>query len=261
MPHLTSGGPPPVPAACSDWALLLDFDGTLTPLVDRPEAVELAAPVKELLIELQRLLEGAIAVVSGRPLEQLGRFLHPFAPVMLGQHGAQWQGQDGRHHTLPFDAEALNGARVRLAALSARHPGLQLEDKGASLALHYRNVAAERLDSALIDAHAAIETEARRLGSHVVHHGKCVFDLRLAGSDKGQAVDRVMGEAPFRGRKPVFVGDDLTDEDGFRAAEERSGITIKVGEGESRARYRLQDPAAVHAWLAACLHAWRETTP
>jgi trehalose 6-phosphate phosphatase len=154
-------------------------------------------------------------------------------------------------------ADALALARGRLTSIAARYPELLLEDKGLSLALHYR--AAPQLEASMHAALRAIETE---LGSeYVVQPGKLVVELKPAGSDKGVAIAEFMGEAPFRGRTPVFVGDDATDEQGFVIVNELGGHSVKVGDGATLARWRLPTVRAVERWLArACAPKPNRTT-
>jgi trehalose 6-phosphate phosphatase len=142
---------------------------------------------------------------------------------------------------------ALQKARRRFEALAAKHPALVLEDKGVNLALHFR--AAPQLRAEVQDAARALA--AGLGGEFEVQLGKMVVELRPSGKDKGVAIAEFLDEPPFKGRTPVFVGDDLTDEFGFALINRVGGHSVKVGEGESAARWRLPDSAAVRAWLAA----------
>lgn len=257
MTLLATEKKPPLLDRPGEWALLLDYDGTLTPIVDNPEKATLDAASKALLIQIGACLQGAIAVLSGRSLAQLRQLLTPFAPTLFGQHGAEWIDARGEIQTFPFDSQALAQVRQRLLALCRRYPGLALEDKGAGLALHYRRLSTAERDKSLASIRRYLEAEARRLGTHVLQEGKCVFDLHPAGSDKGRCVEQIMGNWPFRGRKPLFIGDDLTDEKGFQAVAGAGGMSIKIGPGQSMADYRLANPEALLGWLAACLQHWR----
>jgi trehalose 6-phosphate phosphatase len=134
-----------------------------------------------------------------------------------------------------------------LAPVLARHPGLLLEDKGLTLALHYR-----RAPQLAAYAHRLMARLAAGAGAGLeVQRGKRVAEIKPAGVDKGTAIEEYLREAPFRGRRPVFIGDDLNDEHGFAEVNRLDGISIKVGGGRSIARYRLRDVAAVMRWLAA----------
>ena len=149
-------------------------------------------------------------------------------------------------------ADQLKVAAARLAAFAAAHPGLLLEDKGRSLALHYR--LAPQLEG---EARALVGEVLAGLGEGFeLQRGKMVLELRPGGRDKGSAIAEFMAEAPFRGRVPAFVGDDLTDEFGFGVVNGMGGVSVKVGEGASQARWRIADAAAVRAWLAQWASRW-----
>src|SRR5438034_987517 len=168
------------------------------------------------------------------------------APGRATQHGIERRDAAGRisRHAVP--AQGLDWARSQLAAAVARHHGLVLEDKGLSLALHYRR--APRLGSY---AHRLIRSLAGRIGSqYCVQTGKRIVEMKPAGKDKGVAVLEFMQEEPFRGRTPVFIGDDTTDEYGFATVNRLHGHSVKVGPGRTVAHWRLRDVDAVRAWLA-----------
>jgi trehalose 6-phosphate phosphatase len=171
-----------------------------------------------------------------------------FAPLRLpaaGQHGVERRDARGRVQRPPFSAEVLARAAEQMRAFAERHAGLVFEHKGYSMALHYR--LAPRLAGA---AHAVVREAARAVGEGVeVQRGKMVAELKPAGHDKGRAIAAFMREKPFAGRVPVFLGDDLTDEHGFRVVERLGGHAIKVGAGPTAARWRLAHPAAAGAWL------------
>jgi trehalose 6-phosphate phosphatase len=231
------------PDLARDCALFLDFDGTLAELAPRPDAVRLRPPLPALLGEAQRLLGEAVAIVTGRALADIDRHLHPARLAGIGVHGAELRRQAGA----PVEHQATHGTAELLRRLRERfepEPFLLVEDKGAAVALHFRQ-APSRAQECI---------DFMREAAH--HHGldvlvgKAVVEARPRGIDKGGALLALMAEPPFRGRRPVFAGDDVTDEEGFAVIEEQGGITIKVGEGTSRARYRLASVDAVHAWLS-----------
>jgi trehalose 6-phosphate phosphatase len=235
--------PPGLPASAS---LFLDFDGTLAPLASRPQDVSVAAWVAPTLQSLQRGLHGALAIVSGRPLAAIDAFLQPLVLAAAGCHGAQRRSTSGRielHEAQP-PANVVSCARV----LAARHGGLLLESKPSGLALHFRSspelatMCREQLAQALAEAPgAALAWE--------LLDGHCVCELKQRSVSKGSAVRAYLAEAPFAGRLPVFVGDDVTDEDGIRAVQAAGGFGVRVGPGRSEARFRLADTDAVAAWL------------
>ncbi len=237
------GTTPPLPRRGARWALFLDFDGTLTEIASHPDGVRVAAGVHELLARLERGLGGALALVSGRQLDSLDRHLHPARPPAAGMHGLERRNVHGPQSD---DASGeLAAAGRALAAWVAGHPGLVLEDKGEALTLHYRN--APELEKACRERVEALVSELPR---HHVMGGKMVLEIKPRHVDKGTAIGAFMDEPPFRGRVPVFAGDDRTDEDGFAWVNARDGISIKVGDGETCARYRLDGVPALHDWLA-----------
>lgn len=224
-------------------ALFLDFDGTLVALADHPEEIQPAAQLQGLLPALQQRLNQALAVVSGRSLRQLERHLPP-GLAMAGIHGGEWRWPGQPPQRAP--TASLDPARRRLADWQPP-PGVWIEDKELSLAVHYR---ARPEAAALCEQHAA--TAAAGADARLLT-GKMVIEIKPRGIDKGAALQRFMAEAPFAGRLPVFIGDDVTDEDGFAAAQALGGIGIKVGAGDSRARHRFHDIDEVFEWLNSLL--------
>ncbi len=238
------------PAPQLDWAYFLDVDGTLIEIADTPDAVRVDAALLDLIARLHRASGGAVALVSGRALsfmrQRLGRLRLPLA----GQHGLERRDARGRlHRVAAAPAAARRTITQALAPILARHPGLLLEDKGLTLALHYRLAPhlaayAQRLMARLAAAAGP---------GFELQLGKRVAELKPAGTNKGKTVEDYLAEPPFKGRRPVFIGDDLNDEHGFAAVNRLRGVSIKVGRGRSCARYRLRDVAAVRAWLADTL--------
>jgi trehalose 6-phosphate phosphatase len=227
------------------WAFFLDLDGTLLEIEDTPDAVDADYSELALVGRLSRAADGAVAVISGRSLSRIDQILAPLVVPAAGQHGAERRDAKGLRHRHRFPANVLRPVAVGIRSFASRHEGLVFEDKGASVALHYR--LAPQLAAA---AHAKVREAAEPLGDQVeVQGGKMVVELKPAGCDKGKAIAEFMREAPFAGRVPVFLGDDVTDEYGFRVVNAMGGHTIKVGEGESAARWRVENPAAARAWL------------
>jgi len=176
---------------------------------------------------------------------------HPLKLPIAGQHGAERRDARGKRHRHRFPVEALHRAAAPVRKFVARNEGLIFEDKGASVALHYR--LAPQLEAA---ARSVVEEAARSAGGALeIQRGKMVYELKPAGVDKGNAIAEFMSEAPFAGRLPVFLGDDVTDETGFVAVNRLGGHSVKIGEGESAARWRLADPAAAKSWLGAWMGA------
>lgn len=234
---------PPPPAA--DWAFFLDVDGTLLEHADTPDAVRVDDPMRALLADLRVGAGGALALISGRSVADLDRLFAPLALPAAGQHGAERRDGAGAFHRHAFDPAPVRRAAGRIGAFAARHTGLVFEDKGLNLALHYR--LAPQLAH---EVEALMREIASALGdAFELQRGKMVLELRVGGRDKGTAIEAYMSEPPFRGRVPVFVGDDLTDEFGFGVVNRLGGVSVKVGEGPSQARWRIADAAAVRAWL------------
>jgi len=239
----------PPPALPPDSALFLDVDGCLLPFAPRPDAVEVPAALLARLVDLQRSLGGALALVSGRNLATLDQLFAPAVFAAAGLHGVERRhvGQAGGVGVVP---PALLRARDAAIALIDAHPGALVEDKGAALGLHWRMVAPERKAAAERALHAFAVGALTGLPGYQLQPGDHVIELRPRHADKGNAILAFLSEAPFAGRVPVFAGDDLTDEPGFRAVNAHGGISVLVGNrAGSAARFRLPDPAAIHAWL------------
>ena len=238
-----------MPPFAANWAFFLDLDGTLLEIAETPDAVGIGPDEKRLVEKLVAGAGGAVAVISGRALVRIDQILAPLVLPAAGQHGAERRDAKGVRHRHRFPANVLRPVAVGIRSFAARHQGLVFEDKGASVALHYRK--APQLARA---AQAAVREAAGPLGTQVeVQDGKMVVELKPAGCDKGKAIAQFMQEAPFAGRQPVFIGDDVTDEYGFRVVNAMGGHSIKVGEGPSVARWRLENPASTRAWLQAWL--------
>jgi len=236
---------PPPPPLKRDNALFLDFDGTLVEIAQSPDQVKLDGQLPELLSALARLLGGAVAVVSGRELEDLARLLHPFDGPLAGLHGLERRGANGMV-TRPAPVPGLARARALLADFVAGRPGVLLEDKGAALALHFRG-APDMADA----CRAAMRQAASLAGPELaLIEGKMAVELRPRDADKGKAIAGFLAEPPFRGRQPVFVGDDRTDEDGFAAVNRLGGCSICVGaRPDTVARYMIPTVDDVWEWL------------
>lgn len=231
------------------WALFLDIDGTLLEIAATPQAVHTARADTTLIAALYEKTDGALALVSGRSLAKIDELFAPLRLPAAGQHGVERRDARGKVYRPSLPPNVLARAAQHIADFAARHAGLVFEHKGYSMALHYR--LAPRLAGA---AHAVVREAARTVGSGVeVQAGKMVAELKLSGHDKGRAIEAFMKEKPFAGRVPVFLGDDLTDEDGFRVVQRLGGLAIKIGAGATVAPWRLVNPAAARAWLGEWL--------
>lgn len=240
--ELTIGAEAPV-LDLSGAALFLDLDGTLAPIVSRPDQVMPDARRTSLLEHLCRGLHGRLAVVSGRTLADLDRILEHRVDALAGVHGLTRRTGAGEVRT----AQAHPGHAKALAALSAfAQPlhGVLVEDKGLSIALHYRQ--APEIAAAAIREAEQVATDT----GMTLQPGRMVMELRTPGPTKGDSVRAFMAEAPFAGARPIFLGDDLTDEDGFEAAERLGGFGVLVGAPRATAaRFQLDDVEAALAWL------------
>lgn len=231
------------------WALFLDVDGTLLDIAATPEGVVVDPGLPALLTALQRQLGGALALVSGRPVAQLDQLFSPARLALAGLHGAEWRDADGRLQRMAVDEALQQRVRLEAATVAGDLPGVRLEDKGIAIALHWRQ--APTVEAAL---RQRVEAIAARTGM-MVQPGKCVFELKPPGVDKGVALRRLLAAPPFRGRRPVFVGDDLTDAFAMAAARAEGGVAIAVGETlVDAAEFMLPEPAAVRCWLQQ----WRD---
>lgn len=221
------------------------MDGTLLHLAEHPDDVEARPEVLELLGALHRLNDGALALVSGRGLEALDGIFAPLSIPAAGQHGHERRDARGRVHRERHDERGLDEARKAFSDFVAAHPESHVEDKGASVALHYRGCSELTPEVAALGRRLAHELpNTLRLQS-----GKMVLEIKPRGGSKDAAIAEFMAEPPFAGRTPVFLGDDVTDEDGFRFVNAAGGLSIKVGPGETEARHRLEGVEAVLAWL------------
>lgn len=237
--------PDGLPAPRPDWALFLDVDGTLVEIADTPEGVQPDTTLPRTLSALRDRLGGAIALISGRPLAALDAF---FAPAKLpagGLHGLVRRRADGQVVRSIDSPPAMAEVRRRLNAFAESRPGLLIEDKELTIALHYRK--AQKWGP---EAVALAETLIHELDqSLVLQRGKMVVEIRPSGPDKGSVIEQFMAEKPFAGRIPVFAGDDLTDEAGFTAVNRLGGYSIRVGDGESVAKARIPSVTHLIAWL------------
>ncbi|MFZ2308488.1 MAG: trehalose-phosphatase [Rhodoferax sp.] len=239
--------PPPTPQL--DWAFFLDVDGTLLSLAKTPQAVLVEESLLQLIASLHTACGGALALVSGRMISDLQDRIKLVQLPLAGLHGLERRDSSGRlwiHATPPAAKGAIKDA---LSPLLARQPALILEDKGLTLALHYRQ--APMLGGYV---HRLMEQLLRIHGQGLeLQRGKFVVEIKPAGIDKGTAIEEYLAESPFRARLPVFIGDDQNDEPGFATVNAQGGVSIKVGSGPSCARFRLPDVAAVRRWLGLAL--------
>jgi trehalose 6-phosphate phosphatase len=231
--------PRPILPPLARAALLLDLDGTLLDIAPTPDAVVVPS---ELIVSLRALrvrLGGALAVISGRPVEQVDALLGDAVEAIAGEHGGAIRYVPGgavNRIELQSPPEAWFAAGARIAAA---HPGALFERKANGFVLHYR--AAPALGPVLGEAMAALVTGSAQF---VMTPARKAWELRPRGADKGTAVEALMQRLPFAGRHPVFVGDDVTDEDGMAAARRMGGLGLRVDD-------TFASPSGVRAWLHA----------
>jgi len=252
------GAQPVLSSAPDTHALFLDVDGTLLAIAPHPDAVRVSNDLLRLLAGLNERIGGALALVSGRAIANLDVLFDPLRLPCAGVHGLERRGADAVLHRSDA-ASLLAPLKPAVADFVHARKGLLLEDKQQSLAVHFRNAPACE-DEAEAFLRRLIASEAKNLE---LKRGKMVFEVKPSGANKGTAIAAFMDEQPFAGRKPVFIGDDVTDEDGFEVVNGLGGLSIRVGHGEhTAAPYNLPDEAAVQAWLRGWLTGGRqEKTP
>ncbi len=237
----------PEPLSAIGASVLLDLDGTIAPIMPRPHDVVPEPARTALLRRLAATLEGRLAIVSGRTIAEVDRVLEGSVEAVAGVHGLERRRADGvlrRAHPDP----SLDLVREAIPGLMARHPGLFTEDKGLSLTIHYRGAP---------EAGPAVEAFARQMAARtdlMLQPGNTVAELRGPGAGKGEAIRAFMAEPPFAGTRPIYLGDDQTDEDGFTAVRALGGVGVLVGPARrTAASRRLADVGAVLDWLSAAV--------
>jgi trehalose 6-phosphate phosphatase len=227
-------------------AILLDVDGTILDIAPTPRSVEVPSSLRQVLVALRERLNGALALVSGRPLADLDEIFAPLRLPAIGGHGAELRTLPDETAVERIAASLDPGLAEALKAIAARHAGVLVEDKGYSVALHYRQAPTQG---------PGVAREVRRaceaMAGHSVEllHGKAVIEIKSAGFNKGTAVRSLMKLPPFRGRMPIFIGDDKTDEDAFAVMPEFNGRAVSVGRRVAGVGDRFETPAAVRQWL------------
>lgn len=244
---------PPYPLSALDIAHLdpartaffVDFDGTLAEIADDPAAVALDDRERRALAGIAAATGGAVAVVSGRAVTDLDRLLAPLVLPLAGVHGLERRDSAGSISRSPADEDALGKAALGLLALKRQYPGLLMEKKPGSIALHFRRrpelePLCMAATTALVDTHPSLQ----------LLHGKMVIELKAGQATKADAIRDFMRESPFRSRTPLFAGDDATDECGFLAMPEFAGTSIKVGPGQTAADYRAETIEEFRTWMS-----------
>jgi trehalose 6-phosphate phosphatase len=234
----------PIPPHPENLALFLDIDGTLLEIVETPDRVNVPPALPRCLERLAECLDGALALITGRTLDDADALFAGLSLPVGAVHGLERRSFQGEIERTGSGSD-LADLKEELIRFAAKHPGVMLEDKKRTLALHYR--AAPELEAV---AKAFIRDRVDERAGIAVLHGKMVIEIKPEGVDKGGAIRSFMDEAPFKGRVPVFFGDDTTDEFGFAAVRALGGYGFFVGgDRETGAQFRLPDVAAVHDWL------------
>ncbi len=237
------GAPPHLQAV--PCAFFLDVDGTLLPLSAHPREVHVPSPLLEILKSLRDRSFGALALVSGRSLAALDACFTPERFALAGQHGAERRDAAGELHVDCAHTGALGQIRPLVLELASGIPGSFIEDKKLSIAIHIRDA-----PGALAGLHERLAEVLCPYPALGLLKGKAVLEIRARLAEKGRALRAFLEEPPFRGRLPVCLGDDVTDESAFETVNRAGGVSIKVGAGLSCARFRLTSPAKAVSWLA-----------
>ncbi len=226
-------------------ALFLDVDGTLLDIAESPGAVVVPPGLLDALARLQRRLDGALALISGRPVEELDRLFQPLRLAASGGHGAHWR-ETGDSPLRRTTGDLPAWLRVQLNALANRHVGILVEDKGSSYALHYRS--APSLAAELLAELQALLRAPEGAGLRLLK-GKQVYEVVCAGVDKARAIQRLLGMPGFAGRLPLFLGDDVTDEPAIALMPALGGLGLSVGRALPGASAVFSDAAQVREAL------------
>jgi len=232
------------PLFSGDFAFFFDLDGTLADIKPRPDEVFIPEQVLARLSLLAEMNNGALALISGRSISELDELVKPYRFPLAGVHGAERRDIAGQTERVTLPNEVLIPLEQALRQGLTSLDGVVLETKGMAFALHYRQ-APQYEDAVFALAKQMVDTFPQL----AMQPGKCVVELKPSDIHKGAAIEAFLRMPPFTGRKPVFLGDDLTDEHGFATVNKLGGISIKVGSGETHAQWRLNDVRDVHHWL------------
>lgn len=249
-PARTTGRKRRPPKPRLDWAWFFDVDGTLLEIASSPSRVVVNDELAPAIVRLNDLSGGAVSLITGRSIQDIDTILDLPEITIAGQHGLELRRPNGEIMSHEFNDIAFRDICDRLNETVAKHPGLILELKGMSVALHYR--LAPRLAGYVHRLMRDLHT--KHAPDFVLQKGKRVVELKPAGTNKGQVIRQLMRSEPFKGRTPVFIGDDLTDELGFEAVNEMGGHSIKVGNGPTAAQFQLPTVSDVRKWLFAAVN-------
>jgi len=242
---------PPLPAALDQFAILLDVDGTILDLAPTPREVFVSHTLRDTLARLWERTDGAVAFVSGRPISELDLIFSPLQLPAIGGHGAELRTVAGGAPSAPRLPPLDPALKRRFAAIAEAGPGIILEDKGYSLALHYRLAP----DKEQLVRQSAIKvcTDLSPMPIELLP-GKLMVEIKQTGFSKASAVRELMTYRPFAGRRPIFLGDDITDLGVFDVLPDFDGIGISVGRKVAGVKSRFEQPADVRRWLDTISH-------
>lgn len=236
---------PPLP----ECALLFDIDGTLIDLAPTPDTVHVPPELKQALADLYERTGGAVALVSGRSLADIDTLFHPLKMPAIGGHGAEFR-LDPQGAAIAAEVKIETNLKKRFAAIANLSSHILLEDKGYSMAIHYR--LAPSAEGAIYKAVAAIQADLSSAPIEVLT-GKCVVEIKPAGFSKATAVRELMSRPPYAGRHPVFIGDDVTDDTVFAIMPDLAGTAFSVGRRVVGLQGYFAAPADVREWLSGLL--------
>ena len=229
-------------------ALYLDVDGTILDIAPSPDTVDVPSDMVPLLRQLASTLDGAVAFVSGRPIRAIDALFEPLRFPTIGVHGGEVRTPEGQ---LECDqrlaAELAHVAPLLRQGITSLR-GVLLEDKGCAIGLHYRAVPDRGRE--VLKLAELVVAELEVTSDFAIRLGKCVVEICPRRLTKGTALLKMMERRPFRGRTPIYAGDDSTDEDAFDVVNRLGGISVRIGDNApSAANFRLTDPAQLRRWL------------
>jgi trehalose 6-phosphate phosphatase len=226
------------------YAVFLDFDGTLVDIADRPESVRIHAATLRRIARINERVDHALAVVSGREIAVVDEFLKPLKLPVAGVHGLERRDSTGRVHKAPTNGSEFAFMAGAMARAVGGEKGIVIEVKPGAVALHFRLQPGFEPRCREI-----VEDLTRDRPDLAVQRGKMVYEIRSRGPNKGTVIKAFLEEPPFSGRVPIFAGDDLTDEAGFRVVNDLGGVSIKIGADQTAASYRARDINEFQDWL------------
>ncbi|HMB47633.1 MAG TPA: trehalose-phosphatase [Afifellaceae bacterium] len=236
-------------------SLYLDFDGTLVGIAPTPESIEIPSGLPRRLEALQQALDGAVAIVTGREISDIEKFLPGFSGPVAGGHGSHMRTIDGRYVTSEIDPEPLRVIQREIAAYAQSVDGLLAENKTAGCVLHYRQV-----PDAAMEAHRFVDALIGNHDGFVTEAAKMAIEVRPESVTKAGALASIASSTPFSGRVPAYAGDDISDEPAFRWVNDRGGVSIRVGEGPTSAHYGVPSVTEFAGWIDSVLSTFTART-